>query len=414
MIKPISPRPLVDPSDRTVSKLVFTDADLFDREQSAIFRNCWVFLSHISQIPDSGDYVQAYAGILPLILCRDAEGELHAFANVCTHRGGRICLHDRGNAAKFVCPYHNWTFSNQGKLLAVPRQHSPGFDPSRWNAYKADRVSVYRGLVFCTFSPTAPSLENYLGEMKWYLDLLLNSSSAGTEVSAGIHKTAIRCNWKVPSEQFGSDNWHFQGVHSSMAKLGLRNENPGSPNSFHAWTDQGHMLIRVASRSEVPSPFIAYLDELVARGELGKRQRDMLGGTLVMTVFPNLSFVYFPGMCSMRVWHPRAPDRTELWSWALYNKDAPETIRESMRAQVTRLFSPTGMLEQDDLEVWVNLQNNLKSMPAEFRLCYEFGAGAVLRDGDEPGHTDTLQSDTPAFAYYLRWVRLLEAGEISA
>lgn len=414
MSRPSRPRPLVDPGDRTVSSLVFTDADLFAREQDAIFRRCWVFLGHESQVLHGGDYVQAFAGTMPLLLCRDAEGVLHAFANVCTHRGARICQQEQGNATKFVCPYHNWAFTNQGNLLAVPRQHSPGFDRSRWNLHKADRVSVYRGLVFCTFSSAAPSLEDYLGEMKWYLDLLLNSSRAGTEVSPGIHRTAVRCNWKIPPEQFGADNWHFQGVHTSMAKLGLRNENPNSPHSFHAWTDEGHMLICVAPRSEVPSASITYLDELATRGDLDARQRRMLGSTLVMTVFPNLSFVYFPGMCSVRVWHPRAPDRTELWSWALYNKDTPASLRDAMRTQVTRLFSPTGMLEQDDLEVWANLENNLKSMPSDFRLCYEFGAGATPPQRDVPGHSDTLQSDTPAFAYYLRWAQLLDAEGTAA
>jgi hypothetical protein len=71
-----------------------------------------------------------------------------------------------------------------------------------------------------------------------------------------------------------------------------------------------------------------------------------------VTIFPNLSFVYFPGLCSIRVWHPKAPGETELWSWALYNRDAPDHIKDLMRKQVTRMFSPTGMLEQDDLEVW--------------------------------------------------------------
>ena len=75
--------------------------------------------------------------------------------------------------------------------------------------------------------------------MKWYLDLLLNSSSAGTEVSAGTHRSFVRCNWKIPAEQFGSDNWHFQGVHGSMGRLGRRNEDPNRDDSFHAWTDAG-------------------------------------------------------------------------------------------------------------------------------------------------------------------------------
>jgi 3-phenylpropionate/trans-cinnamate dioxygenase alpha subunit len=406
-------RSLVDINDRTVSSRVFTDPDIFVREQATVFSRSWLYLGHRSQFKAKGDFIQTYGGTMPLLLCLDDEGQFHAIANVCTHRGSRICQLEYGNASKFVCPYHNWAFSNRGDLIAVPRQHSPGFDKSRWNLWRAARVATYRDLIFCTFSTEAVSLEEYLGETKWYLDLLLNSSSAGTEVSAGTHRSVVHCNWKIPAEQFGSDNWHFQGVHGSMGRLGSRNENTNSEDSFHAWTAQGHMLISIAPRTEVPGANSFYLDELAAKGQISEKQRRLLRCSIVMTIFPNLSFVYFPGLCSIRVWHPRAPDRTELWSWALYNKDAPDQIKDSIRKQVTRMFSPTGMLEQDDLEVWTRLESNLKSMPPTYRLCYEFGAGEESPARPYPGTTTSLQSDTPAFAFYTRWAEILAQSDDS-
>src|SRR5690606_13238923 len=127
-----------------------------------------------------------------------------------------------------------------------PRQQSAGFDKSRWNLLKAAHVATYRDLIFCTFDSDAISLEDYLGDMKWYLDVICGSSTVGTEVSAGTHRCLVRCNWKIPAEQFGSDNWHFQGVHGSMGRLGRRNEDPKAQDSFHAWTPQGHMAICIA------------------------------------------------------------------------------------------------------------------------------------------------------------------------
>jgi phenylpropionate dioxygenase-like ring-hydroxylating dioxygenase large terminal subunit len=404
-------RPLVDINDRTVSSRVFTDPDVFALEQRTVFSRSWLYLGHRSQFTRNGDFIQTYGGTMPLLLCLDEEGQFNAFANVCSHRGGRICQLEQGHASKFVCPYHNWAYNNRGDLIAVPRQASPGFDKSRWNLWKAARVSTYRDLIFCTFSTEAVPLEEYLGDMKWYLDLLLSSSAAGTEVSAGTHRSFVRCNWKIPAEQFGSDNWHFQGVHGSMGRLGARNENPNSDDSFHAWTPQGHMAICVAPKTEVPSAFSGYLNELVARGDASELQRRMLRCTIVMTIFPNLSFVYFPGLCSIRVWHPRSPGETELWSWALYNKDAPAPVKDSIRKQVTRMFSPTGMLEQDDLEVWARLESNLMSMPPTHRLCYEFGAGEESPARPFPGKTTSLQSDTPAFAFYTRWAEILDQSD---
>jgi 3-phenylpropionate/trans-cinnamate dioxygenase alpha subunit len=404
---------LVDVHDRTVSNRVFTDPDVFAREQRSVFTQSWLYVGHRSQFTGAGDFVQSYAGTVPLLLCLDDEGQFHAIANVCAHRGARICQVESGRASKFVCPYHNWVYDNRGNLIGVPRRASPGFDKSRWGLHRAARVATYRDLIFATFSPDAESLEEYLGEMRFYLDLLVNSSRAGTQV-VGVHRSQVHCNWKIPAEQFGADNWHFQSVHGSMAKLGGRNEDPDAEDSFHAWTSQGHILISVAPKRELPSAFGSYLDGQLAKQEISPLQRRLLRCTIVLTVFPNLSIVYFPGMCSIRVWHPREPGRTELWSWALYNQDAPDPLKASMRQRVTQMFSPTGMLEQDDLEVWARVGSNLMAMPPSQRLCYEFGAGEESPKRPYPGNTASLQSDTPAFAFYRRWAEVLDQARSGA
>jgi phenylpropionate dioxygenase-like ring-hydroxylating dioxygenase large terminal subunit len=401
--------PLVDIRDRTVSSRVFTDPSIFAQEQATVFTRSWLYLGHRSQLREPGDFIQTYAGTRPLLLCLGEDGEYNAIANVCAHRGGRICQLEYGRADRFVCPYHNWVYNNRGDLVAVPRRSSPAFDRSRWGLQKAARVATYGDLIFAAFSPDVPSLNDYLGDMRFYLDLFVKSSTAGTEVSAGTHRSAIHCNWKIPAEQFGSDNWHFQAVHGSVAKLGRRNEEPGDEDSFHAWMPQGHMLISIAPKAEVPTAFTFYLDQLLAKGQISPVQRRLLRCSIIMTVFPNLSIVFFPGLCSIRVWHPRAAGETELWSWALYNKDAPAVVQSSIRKQVTRMFSPTGMLEQDDLEVWVRLANNLMNMPPSYRLCYDF-------DSEEgkprayPGMTTSLQSDIPAFSFYRRWADMIAQG----
>lgn len=406
-------RRLVDIDDRTVSSQVFTDPAIFALEQATVFSRSWLYVGHQSQFSRGGDFIQTYAGTIPLLLCLDNEGHFHAIANVCAHRGARICQVEYGHADKFVCPYHNWVYDNRGNLMGLPRHASPAFDKSRCSLFKAARVAAYRDLIFATFSTETVPLEEYLGDMRWYLDLVVNSSSAGTEVF-GTHRSVIHCNWKIPAENSGGDNWHFQAVHGSMAKLGRRNEAPDSEDSFHAWTSQGHMLICVAPEKEHPSAFAFHLNELLAKEQISALQRRLLRCSIVMTIFPNLSIVFFPGMCTVRVWQPRAPGKTELWSWALCNKDAPGHIKDSMRRQVTHMFSPTGMLEQDDLEIWARVGDNLMNMPPSYRLCYQFGAGEEGPPRRFPGITAPLQSDTPAFAFYRRWAELIAQAESCA
>lgn len=398
---------LVDSVDRTVSGRAFSDPAVFALEQRTVFARTWLYMGHRSQFVQKGDFVQTSAGTRPFLLCYGGDEQFHAIANVCSHRGSRICQLEHGRADRFVCPYHSWTFNNRGDLIGVPRSAAANFDKARWHLQRANRVATYGDLIFATFSAEAPSLEEYLGDFRWYLDLLVNTSPAGTEVSAGAHRSLVHCNWKLPAEQFGSDNWHFQAVHGSIARLGRRNEDPAADDSFHAWTPEGHMLICIAPKTEVPSAYTFYLDDLAAKGHITAAQRRLLRCTIVMTVFPNLSFVYFPGMCSIRVWQPRSAGETELWSWAITNKDAPPQIKEANRKQVTRLFSPTGMLEQDDLEIWARLSANLENMPPDYRLCYAFDSGQASTDRPYPGYTASLQSDRPAFAFYSRWLDLL-------
>lgn len=401
---------LVDSEARTVSSDVFADPQIFALEQATVFNKSWLYVGHRCQFSRAGDFIQSYAGTLPLLVCLDEDGEFHAIANVCVHRGARICQEEHGNAQKFVCPYHNWVFDNRGHLVGFPRRAGPGFDKSKWGLMKAARVETYKDLIFATFSPEAISLDEYLGDMKWYLDLLLASSPGGTEVF-GTHRCQIHCNWKVSAENSGGDNWHFQAAHGSMAKLGRRNEAPDHRDSFHARTDQGHMLICVAPRKVYPSAFTFYLDELHKNGGISEEQRRLLRCSITMTIFPNLSLVYFPGMCTIRVWHPRAAGKTELWSWALCNNDAPEHIKTGMRKQVTQTFSPTGMIEPDDMEVWARVGDNLKHLQPGYRLCYAFDAEEEDPPRPFPGITSSLQSDVPAFAFYERWAEVLGQGE---
>lgn len=65
------------------------------------------------------DYFTTKMGRQPIIISRDKQGALNAFINACSHRGAMLCRLKRGNKATYTCPFHGWTFSNQGKLLKV-------------------------------------------------------------------------------------------------------------------------------------------------------------------------------------------------------------------------------------------------------------------------------------------------------
>ncbi len=59
-------------------------------------------------------------------------------------------------------------------------------------------VESYKGLIFGNWDTSAPNLRDYLGDIAWYLDGVLDRREGGTEIVGGVQKWTIDCNWKFP------------------------------------------------------------------------------------------------------------------------------------------------------------------------------------------------------------------------
>src|SRR5262245_30628638 len=97
-----------------VHQLIYTDPAIFTAEMTHIFGAVWVYLGHESQIPKNDDFITAKLGLRPIIVLRDSQGKVRVLYNRCTHRGTTLCRLDKGSANVFRCPYHGWTFNNDG------------------------------------------------------------------------------------------------------------------------------------------------------------------------------------------------------------------------------------------------------------------------------------------------------------
>src|SRR5262245_14895950 len=199
---------LVNLEEGLLDRRLFVDPDIYALEQERVFARCWLFLGHESEIPKPNDFVTRYMGESPVILTRDATGQIRAFLNMCRHRGNRVCRLDGGNARQFTCSYHAWSFANDGRLVGIPmRQYYAGLDP-------VAQLESYKGVIFATFDAEAPPLREYLGDMAWYLDCLLDRSEEGTEV-VGPHRWVLEANWKTAAENFSGDAYHIPFTHGS-------------------------------------------------------------------------------------------------------------------------------------------------------------------------------------------------------
>ena len=154
---------LVQP-DR-IHQSLYTDPALFPHEMIKLFGGLWTYLCHESELPAANAFKRVRLGLRPVVMTRDKGGTIHGLFNRCAHRAATICQEDAGAAARFTCPYHGWTYANDGRLIGVPFDEGYGdaFDKSLHGLRRIPRIETYRGFVFGTLNPDMPSLTDHLG-----------------------------------------------------------------------------------------------------------------------------------------------------------------------------------------------------------------------------------------------------------
>lgn len=195
----------------------YAESAIFERDMERIFRRHWHCLAHVSVIPKVGDFELFRLGDEAVILTRAADGHIHALLNVCRHRGAEVCTAPKGNAMHFVCPYHAWTYANDGSLRAgrlMPRE----FDRSH-HGLKKLHVRIAVGLVFISFAetpldfdPVDRSLRASCGQYGW-----------GEAKVAHRESYSFAANWKLAVENY-VECYHCAAAHPQYSKTHSLNQ----------------------------------------------------------------------------------------------------------------------------------------------------------------------------------------------
>ena len=360
---------------------IYNDRELFDLERERIFGQVWVFVGHESEIARPGDYVVRRVLQDSFIVARDEQGQIRAHFNMCLHRGMQVCRAEMGNASHFRCPYHGWSYRNDGRLIGLPFHQDAyggeeGFPRKRQRLLPAPRLDSYNGMIFISLNPDAPPLLDYLGDFTFYLDYYTRQSPSGIQLS-GPQRWRVKANWKIGAENFAGDMYHTPHTHTSIVEIGLFREPTGAKRKDGAtyWAGNGGGTTYKLPPGDLDERlrYVGYPAEMIERMKKSwsAEQLRVIGDDGFMisaaSLFPNLSFVHnWPRVAdsedvlpfiSVRQWQPISENETEVLSWFAVDAEAPEDFKRLSYKAYLMCFGSTGMFEQDDVENWVSLTN---------------------------------------------------------
>lgn len=390
----------------TIPLRVFNDKDIFELERDRIFGENWIFVGHESEIPEPGDYARRYIADTPVIFTRDEEGNIQVLFDSCRHRGTKVCRAEQGNTSHFRCPYHGWTYNNKGELVGVPHKQDAfrKMDIDEWGLGKP-RFDDFEGLVFATISEDAPPLEEFLGDMTWYLDIQMNLADGGMEVYGEPIRYTVDTNWKIGAENFGGDDYHALPTHQSAIEVGYDGPDYGAVKDRHRVHVQFDEMPSIGNSLTIgivdidQDLYFDYPDEIDIGSNLSEAQHEVTNKAIlhVGTVFPNFSFIHqgigngevTNSHLAIRKWRPISETEVELWAWQLVPKDAPEEMKEEMYAVGQATFSPAGTWEPDDFAVWDGVSESAGSTFAHKRnIKQNYMMGNEIIDGMSEAHVD--------------------------
>jgi phenylpropionate dioxygenase-like ring-hydroxylating dioxygenase large terminal subunit len=398
---------LVQP-DR-VHRSVYADPEIFALEMERIFGRAWLVVGHESQVRAAGDFFTTRLGRDPVIVVRQDDGAVAVLVNRCVHRGATVCAEGRGNAQRFVCPYHGWTYDTAGELRAVPIPS--GYTPGQERPLglkRVPRVATYRGFIFASAAPVGPGLEEFLGPIRASFDDFVDRAPSGElEVAGGVFKHAFQGNWKLMLENH-LDGVHPAHVHASSVAVARAAPEPGPPGAEHyfdiavrqmrqngapeslwesigvwatprghGWLGDYHTDPRLVAGLGNPV-FDEYRRRLVARVGAAEAER-ILGVTRWNTiVYPSCSFM--GQFRQLRIVHPLAVDRSVVYTYSFRMKDAPAQMFRDTIAFANVVNGTASWVLTDDLEVYERIQRGFDSGAVEWAYLGR-GCGA---DVDEP------------------------------
>lgn len=363
----------------------YNDPRLFALDMQEIFTKEWLFAGMTCEIPAKGNFMTVEVGDNSVIIVRGAEGRIHAFHNVCRHRGSRLCVKDKGKVAKLVCPYHQWTYELDGRLLFAGTDMGDDFDLSSYGL-KPVHVRSAGGFLFISLAEQPPAIDDFLATLETYLEPYRMD-----EVKVAAESSIVeQANWKLVIEN-NRECYHCNGAHPELLNSLQEfddTDDPRATESYKAlvarkqadWEaeDVPWQLARIGKRNRLTrTPLLDGTVSMTLDGQPGCRKLmgrltspDM--GSLRILHLPN-SWNHFMGDHAVvfRVL-PLGPQRTLVTTKWLVHKDAVEGV-DYRPDELRRVWDATNDQDRRLAEENQRGINSVAYQPGPYSETYEFG-----------------------------------------
>ncbi|MCD0502600.1 aromatic ring-hydroxylating dioxygenase subunit alpha [Bordetella petrii] len=394
---------------------VYTDPALHPREMERFFyRGHWNYVGLEAEIPQPGDFKRTAIGERSVILVRDTEGTVRVLENVCAHRGVQFCRERAGRVTEFVCPYHQWNYDLQGKLIGVPLRRGVKQDGRVQGGMPPDfstadhglnqlAVSCRHGVVFASFDHEVEPLETFLGaDILHYFDRVFDGREL---IVHGYSRQRIPGNWKLMQENI-KDPYHPGLLHTWFVTFGLWRADNRSELKMDSHFRHAAMISTrgQGGKGSVTQGVGSFKEQMQLNDDrfLDIVPEDWWKGptAVLMTLFPSLIIQQQVNSLSTRHIQPVGQDAFDfVWTHFGFAEDSPEMTRRRLRQ--ANLFGPAGFVSADDGEVIELSQSGFAQKPRH-RAVAELGGRTVE-------NTDHMVTETLIRGMYNYWRRIMEA-----
>lgn len=210
---------------RPVPLAPYRSQEFFELERDRVFRRAWLMVGRVEEISEPGDFVvkQIDPCHVSALITHDKRGDVQAFYNSCSHRGSQIVQAASGHQSRFTCPYHNWTYINDGRFAGAPDEGNFFNLDKAACGLKKIATDVWDGWIFVNLSPEPEvDLTTFLGPFR---DHFKDYQYLGAD-SPVIFTAHLDANWKVVSDAF-IETYHIPFIHpQTIGPTFASDENP--------------------------------------------------------------------------------------------------------------------------------------------------------------------------------------------